>query len=216
MPDAITLNSRIIALAERIAQEFKTQDGKISAIPKFKVEVVSGSSLPATGDPATIYLLTTGDESGNLFTEYVFTNNAWEQLGTQTLDLSGYALKSNAISGLTVNGNVITVTKADGTSSTITIGEATKASQDGDGNVITSTYSTKTETVSSMSVSGTTLTYTKADGNSDTLTITEAGKATNDGNGDNIANTYFKKEDVGELSDYVAAFESELNKAQGS
>lgn len=67
---------------------------KISAIPKFSIQVVS--SLPTSGISATtVYLLKTGDESNNLYTEYIYVNGAWEYLGTQTVDLSGYALTTN-------------------------------------------------------------------------------------------------------------------------
>lgn len=68
-------------------------DALVDAIPKFAISVVT--SLPATGDAATIYLLKTSDtETGNLYTEYIYVNNTWEELGTQTLDLSGYATTS--------------------------------------------------------------------------------------------------------------------------
>lgn len=65
-------------------------ESKISAIPKFAIEVVE--ALPTTGISATtIYLLKTSTtETGNLYTEYIYVNSAWETLGTQTLDLSGY------------------------------------------------------------------------------------------------------------------------------
>lgn len=80
----------------------KTQiDGKvsdlqsqISAIPKFAISVVA--ELPTSNiSTTTIYLLKTSEsESGNLYTEYIYVNNAWEELGTQTLDLSGYATQT--------------------------------------------------------------------------------------------------------------------------
>lgn len=65
-------------------------ESKISAIPKFAITVVD--ALPTTGVSATtIYLLKTSTtETGNLYTEYIYVNSAWESLGTQTLDLSGY------------------------------------------------------------------------------------------------------------------------------
>lgn len=65
-------------------------NGLISAIPKFRISVVS--QLPTQDISATtIYLLVTGDETQNLYTEYIYVNNSWEKLGTQTVDLSGYA-----------------------------------------------------------------------------------------------------------------------------
>lgn len=66
-------------------------DSKVSAIPKFAIEVVS--SLPMTDiSITTVYLLKTSEtETGNLYTEYIYVNNTWEELGTQTVDLTGYA-----------------------------------------------------------------------------------------------------------------------------
>ena len=65
-------------------------DQRISAIPKFNIKVVV--SLPISNiSTTTIYLLKTGDESQNLYTEFIYVDGVWERLGTQTLDLSGYA-----------------------------------------------------------------------------------------------------------------------------
>lgn len=76
-------------------------DGKVSAIPKFAIAVVS--SLPTTDiSTTTIYLVTTGEESQNLYTEYIYVDNKWEKLGTQTVDLSGYVQKETG-KGLSTN-----------------------------------------------------------------------------------------------------------------
>lgn len=66
----------------------------VSTIPKFSIQPVP--ELP-TGkiSTTTVYLLTTGEESQNLYTEYIYVNGAWEKLGTQKLDLSGYALNTD-------------------------------------------------------------------------------------------------------------------------
>ena len=70
---------------------------KISAIPKFKVEVVN--TLPISNISSdTIYLKTISGESPNLYEEYIYVNNQWEKLGTQTVDLTNYALKSELFS----------------------------------------------------------------------------------------------------------------------
>ena len=53
-------------------------------------------SLPTTGENGKLYLVKTGSESENLYTEYVYVNKAWEKLGTQKLDLSGYLTKTDA------------------------------------------------------------------------------------------------------------------------
>lgn len=68
-------------------------DQRISAIPKFRIEVVE--QLP-TADMAeqTVYLVPGTAQEKNLYTEYLYVNGAWERLGSQTMDLSGYALRS--------------------------------------------------------------------------------------------------------------------------
>ncbi len=65
----------------------------ISAIPKFAIKVVN--ALPSDEiSTTTVYLLKTSTtESGNLYTEYIYVDGAWEALGTQTLDLTSYATK---------------------------------------------------------------------------------------------------------------------------
>lgn len=65
-------------------------ENKISAIPKFSISVVSVCPTSNISE-TTIYLVKTGDDSENLYTEYIFVNDTWEMLGTQTLNLTGYA-----------------------------------------------------------------------------------------------------------------------------
>lgn len=66
----------------------------VNTIPKFSILPVS--KLPTEDiSVTTVYLLTSGDESNNLYTEYIYVNGQWEKLGTQKLDLSGYALKTD-------------------------------------------------------------------------------------------------------------------------
>ena len=61
----------------------------VSAIPKFTISVVS--SLPTSNiSETTVYLVKSGT-SGDLYTEYIYVNNAWEVLGSQKVDLTGYA-----------------------------------------------------------------------------------------------------------------------------
>lgn len=61
----------------------------VSAIPKFTISVVS--SLPTSNiSETTVYLVKSGS-GGDLYTEYIRVNNAWEILGSQKVDLTGYA-----------------------------------------------------------------------------------------------------------------------------
>ena len=65
-------------------------DQKISTIPKFTTKVVS--SLPTTDiSETTVYLVSSGDDSENLYTEYININGLWEILGTQKSTFSGSA-----------------------------------------------------------------------------------------------------------------------------
>lgn len=70
-------------------------DGKVSAIPKFSISVVT--ELPATDiSTTTIYLLKTGSETNNLYTEYIYVSSKWETLGTQKMNMSDYLTKTDA------------------------------------------------------------------------------------------------------------------------
>ena len=71
----------------------------ISLIPKFSIKVVA--ELPTSDiSETTVYLVPYGEESENLYTEYIYVNSAWEILGTQSVDLSGYAKTSELPSTL--------------------------------------------------------------------------------------------------------------------
>ncbi len=63
----------------------------ITAIPKFKIEVVE--TLPVDNiSGTTVYLVKEKpDSTGDLYTEYIYVNGAWENLGKQTVDLSSYS-----------------------------------------------------------------------------------------------------------------------------
>lgn len=84
----------------------------ISQIPKFSIQPVD--ELPTENiSNATVYLLKTSEtETGNLYTEYIYVNNNWEELGTQRLDLTGYAKEdwvNNAISNFLTETQVETL-----------------------------------------------------------------------------------------------------------
>ena len=91
-----------------------TINNNISKIPKFAIEVVE--NLPTSNiSPTTIYIKKTSTtESGNLYTEYIYVNDAWEELGTQTLDLSGYTTTealNTALAEYTKTENLATIAK---------------------------------------------------------------------------------------------------------
>ena len=62
----------------------------ITAIPKFAIEVVE--TLPVDNiSGTTVYLVKEKESVGDLYTEYIYVNGAWENLGKQTVDLSSYS-----------------------------------------------------------------------------------------------------------------------------
>lgn len=78
----------------------------ISAIPKFSIQVVSG--LPTADISATtIYLVPAANET-DLYAEYIYVNGAWEILGAQRVDLTGYALESWVTAGFQPKGDYLT------------------------------------------------------------------------------------------------------------
>lgn len=70
-------------------QEIQENINSGSTAPKFTIKVVD--ELPTSNiSETTIYLLRTGDDTNNLYSEYIYVNKNWELLGTQKLDLSNY------------------------------------------------------------------------------------------------------------------------------
>lgn len=70
-------------------------DQMVSAIPKFKVAVVTVHPTITEASLTTIYLVPSGDDDQNLYTEWICVEDdsgarTWEKLGTQNLDLTGY------------------------------------------------------------------------------------------------------------------------------
>ena len=86
--DASTTSENAIQ-HKAIAAVIEDLRGKISEIPKFRIEVVD--VLPETGENAVVYLVKeTGEETSNLYEEYIWTGSAFELLGRQELDLTDY------------------------------------------------------------------------------------------------------------------------------
>lgn len=113
-----------------------TINNNISAIPKFAIEVVE--DLPTSNiSPTTIYIKKTSTtETGNLYTEYIYVNNVWEELGTQTLDLSGYTTTE------ALNAALAEYTKTASLATIATSGKLADAEQDATHRVVTDTEKT--------------------------------------------------------------------------
>ena len=127
------------------------------------VQIQVVSSLPQSGQANTIYLVPSGGSKPDVYDEYVWVNSAWELIGNTEVDLSNYLQKTGDASNTTVTfvseageptsgiklssivGRIVKKI-SDIVSGAIAVGKATsvdtatKATQDGDGNNISSTY----------------------------------------------------------------------------
>ena len=94
--ESITVGTNVVPIVGKnvTIDTMPTADIKalLQRIPKFDIQVVT--ELPTQDISAsTIYLhKNPGEQNQNLYTEYVYVNNSWEQLGAQTVDLTNYAL----------------------------------------------------------------------------------------------------------------------------
>lgn len=75
----------------------------ISGITGISFEIVQ--SLPATGTAGTIYLVSHGGSGTNIYDEYVYVNNAWEQIGTTAADFTDVAYYDSVNNQLTANSS---------------------------------------------------------------------------------------------------------------
>ena len=68
----------------------------------FEISVVN--TLPATGDAGTIYFAPSGNsQSENVYDEFLYVNDTWEQVGSTTFTLD----IAQSASGITVNGTAL-------------------------------------------------------------------------------------------------------------
>lgn len=80
--------AKIANLAENANETYATK-AELSAIPKYATLPVD--ALPTENiSETTIYLVPNGGEGTNTRDEYIYSNGAWEMLGTTELSLDGY------------------------------------------------------------------------------------------------------------------------------
>lgn len=77
-------------------------DNAVSSVQTMQIHICSAAEynaqtgIPTIQNPDTkTFYLVPGSAAPNLYVEWIYVNNAWEQFGQATLDLSGYALKIN-------------------------------------------------------------------------------------------------------------------------
>ena len=76
----------------------------ISGITGISFEIVQ--ALPATGDAGTIYLISHGGSGTDIYDEYVYVNNAWEQIGTTAADFTNVAYYDSVNNQLSANSSM--------------------------------------------------------------------------------------------------------------
>lgn len=64
-------------------------------------EINNGIPNIASPDANTIYLVPSGETAGNLYEEYIYINNTWEQFGTANINLEGYATENYVNTAMT-------------------------------------------------------------------------------------------------------------------
>jgi len=111
-------------------------NSRVSAIPKFSIQVVN--ALPVSEiSSTTIYLLKSGEDSQNLYVEYIYVGGAWEKLGEQAVDLTGYATEkfvknyAQPVGDYALKNDIPTVpvTSVNGQTGAVVVSVPTKISQ---------------------------------------------------------------------------------------
>lgn len=67
----------------------------IGGITGISYEIVQ--ALPQTGEPGVIYLVSNSGSGTNVYDEYIYTNGAFEKIGSTDVDLSGYVQTSDLV-----------------------------------------------------------------------------------------------------------------------
>lgn len=79
----------------------------IAGVTQFDYQVVA--QLPATGKKGIIYLVNQANSSGqNIYLEYIWITNKYEQLGDKEVDLTGYTKDVDLVA--ITNGEIDTIT----------------------------------------------------------------------------------------------------------
>ena len=85
-------NDTTIATTAFVTHALTTAVAGISAL---NFEVVS--TLPESGNVATIYLKSKAGTTNDIYDEYIYVNGKWELIGSTSVDLSGYLKESDLV-----------------------------------------------------------------------------------------------------------------------
>lgn len=116
-PDNTYTKDEVLALLSTTTYTKEEVDNLLGEVEHVRMERVA--TLPATGEGHIIYLLS---RSGGGYEMWVYDidNSEWVDIGSTDIDLTDYALKSQAITNITRSGTTFTATRADGTTFTFT------------------------------------------------------------------------------------------------
>lgn len=142
-----------LAESQKIQKEVESALTKVTGFAKYAGSVDNYSDLPSTGmNTGDVWNIVNADSTHQIKAgdNVIWNGKAWDNL-SGFADLSNYPTNEDvakAVIDTTYSGGTITFIHKDGTKSTATIGDtshATKADQDGEGNVITDTYYKKSD-----------------------------------------------------------------------
>lgn len=89
-------------------------DRMVDQIPKFSIRVVT--TLPTANISDQVIYIIPGGSDGDMYTEYIHVNGAWELIGSQRVDLTGYATEewvNEALKRYQPAGNYLTKAPVD-------------------------------------------------------------------------------------------------------
>ena len=148
-----TSAKQALAESQKIQKEVEAALTKVTGFAKYAGSVDNYSDLPVSGNNVgDVWNIVNADAAHQIKAgdNVIWNGKAWDNL-SGFVDLSNYPTNEDvakAVIDTTYSGGTITFIHKDGTKSTATIGDtshATKADQDGEGNVITDTYYKKSD-----------------------------------------------------------------------
>lgn len=155
-------------------------DGIVNTLKTGAMQVVA--ELPGTGQEGIIYLVGTGQP----YDMYIWENNAYIEIGTTEIDLSGYVPTTRTVNGHALSANV-TISKSDvGLGSVVNTGDSATPTSGGTTKFTTGGAYTMQQTLQSA-INGKQATLTSAQLNAVNSGITSAKVSTYDGYASQIA-----------------------------
>jgi hypothetical protein len=103
------------------AAEIADLKDKVDLLPTFDVKVVTELPSDEEAKEKVLYLKKDSEDEGNLYTEYIYVEGKWENLGQQKVDLKDYYTKSEIDTAL---AGKIDAVKVNGIDATVTEGVA--------------------------------------------------------------------------------------------